>query len=434
MSLGGGTWTSQNKVLPGAYINYISAQRASIGISDRGVCALPIELNWGADSTVFEVTMSELEDKAMALFGYSLDAAEMLPVREVFRHAVSCYFYRLNSGSKAACDLSTAKYTGTRGNDIRHTVTANVDDTSKFDVVTYVGTAKVDVQTVATAADLVANDYVVFNSAATIAETAGVNLTGGTNGTVSGTEHQAALAALEPYTFNILGCMSDTDTVKAVYAAYTKRMRDEVGAKFQLVVHNYAYDHVGVINVKNIVKDSLKVAYALVPWVAGAEAGCAVNKTVENMTYDGEYTVNADYTQTELMNAIASGEFVFHKVGTNINVLADVNAYITVTNEMNEDFQLNQVIRVLDQIAMEIAAVFNSRYLGKVQNNTDGRISFWNDVVDIHKQLQTLGAIEEFSSEDVTVEAGTGKRDVVAVTAVMPVCAMSKLYMSIHVA
>ena len=35
MALGGGTWTAQNKVLPGAYINFISASSASAELSAR---------------------------------------------------------------------------------------------------------------------------------------------------------------------------------------------------------------------------------------------------------------------------------------------------------------------------------------------------------------------------------------------------------------
>ena len=39
MALGGGTWLTQNKVLNGAYINFISAARASTNLSDRGYVA-----------------------------------------------------------------------------------------------------------------------------------------------------------------------------------------------------------------------------------------------------------------------------------------------------------------------------------------------------------------------------------------------------------
>jgi hypothetical protein len=217
----------------------------------------------------------------------------------------------------------------------------------------------VDSQTVATAAELTDNDYVTFKKDAAIEQSAGLPLEGGTNGEVTGNSHQEALNALEPYTFNALGCMSSDDSTKAVYAEYCKRMRDKVGAKFVVVIQGYAHDYIGTINLKNTVSDEGAPEYALVPWLAGAEAGCAVNKTCENMAYDGEYTVKADYTQTQLETAIKAGELVFHKVGSSINILSDINSYVTVTDDMNDDFQLNQVIRVIDQIAMDIASAFN---------------------------------------------------------------------------
>ena len=47
MALGGGTFLTQNKVLPGAYINFISVATASTNMSDRGYAAMGLELDWG---------------------------------------------------------------------------------------------------------------------------------------------------------------------------------------------------------------------------------------------------------------------------------------------------------------------------------------------------------------------------------------------------
>ena len=47
MALGGGTFLTQNKVLPGAYINFVSAAKASATLSDRGYAAMGIELELG---------------------------------------------------------------------------------------------------------------------------------------------------------------------------------------------------------------------------------------------------------------------------------------------------------------------------------------------------------------------------------------------------
>ncbi len=430
--LGGGSFTTQNKVLPGAYINFVSVARADATLSDRGICAIPMELNWGVDGEVFTVENSDFEKNSLKIFGYSYDADEVLNIREVFKHAMTLHIYRLNTGVKATNTFATALYSGTRGNDIKIVIQANADDEAKFDVITYIGTTKVDTQTVALATELVANSYVTFKSTATLAATAGVALEGGTNlATITGTEYQTALDKLESYSFNTLGCISTTELIKALFVAYTKRMRDEVGVKFQTVIYNYVADYEGIINVKNKVTDSGKAESSAVYWVVGAEAGCAVNKSNTNLTYDGEYTIDVNYKQSELETAINAGEFAFHKVGTTVRVLSDINSFTTFVSDKNSDFSLNQVIRILDQIGNDIAVLFNTRYLGKIQNNEAGRVSFWNDIVTYNKELETLNAVENFKSEDVVVLAGTDKRSVVVTNAVQPVCAMEKLYMTV---
>ena len=45
MALGGGTWLTQNKKLPGTYINFTSKVRASVNLADRGYAAMPLELD-----------------------------------------------------------------------------------------------------------------------------------------------------------------------------------------------------------------------------------------------------------------------------------------------------------------------------------------------------------------------------------------------------
>ena len=46
MGFGGGTFLTQNKALPGTYINFVSASRASAVLSDRGVATIPVILDW----------------------------------------------------------------------------------------------------------------------------------------------------------------------------------------------------------------------------------------------------------------------------------------------------------------------------------------------------------------------------------------------------
>ena len=88
----------------------------------------------------------------------------------------------------------------------------------------------------------------------------------------------------------------------------------------------------------------------------------------------------------------------------------------------------------MDQIANDIAVIFNTRYLGTVPNDKAGRVSLWSDIVKHHKQLQDIRAIEDFSEKDVTVEQGDTKKSVVVTDCVTAVNAMGKLYMTVTVA
>ncbi len=71
-----------------------------------------------------------------------------------------------------------------------------MDDASLYDVETYMGNTLVDSQTVAQMADLKDNKFISWKTDAEIEATAGMNLTGGTDGTVTGEIHQAVLDAL----------------------------------------------------------------------------------------------------------------------------------------------------------------------------------------------------------------------------------------------
>ena len=202
------------------------------------------------------------------------------------------------------------------------------------------GTSKVFSQTVASAAELEDNDFVVWKKEATLTETAGTSLTGGTNGSeLTGASYQAALDKLESYNFNVLVCPTKEAEVIALFVAFTKRLRDQVGVKFQLVAYQTLADYEGVISLENAVKGDDEVA--LVYWTAGAAAGCAVNKSNTNKAYDGELDVICSHTQSELEAGIKAGKFLFHRVEDQVRVLTDNTSFVSVTDEKNKDFTKN---------------------------------------------------------------------------------------------
>lgn len=430
--LGGGTFTTQNKVLPGAYINFVSTATASANLSDRGIATMPLELDWGVEGAVFEVTSEDFMKNSLKIFGYPYDHEKLKGLRDLFRNIHTLYAYRLNGGEKATNAFATAKYGGIRGNDIKIVIQKNVDDETLFDVQTVIDNTVVDAQTVSSSSELVENDFVTWKGE-TLEIELGLSLQSARSSLADGSAHQAYLDKIESYPFNVMGVVTAEDSIKDLYAAFTKRMREEVGAKFQTVLYNKAADYEGVINVKNKVTDEGWDESSLVHWVTGVAAGCAINKSNLNKAYDGEFTVDVDYTQTQLSKAIQSGEFVLHKVGSDIRVLEDINSLVTTSDTKGDIFKDNQTIRVIDQIANDIAVLFNTKYLGTVPNDASGRVSLWADIVKHHEQMQDIRAIENFSDKDVTVSQGDTKKAVVVNDAVTVVNAMAKLYMTVTV-
>ena len=451
MALGGGTWLFQNKKLPGTYINFVSRVRASTDIADRGYATMPLELDWGPVGSVFAVTAEDFQERSISIFGYAYTAPELMSLRDLFLNLKTGYFYRLDNGATAAsCALAKAKYPGKRGNDITVSVAANVDNASAFDVTTYMivdgSPTKVDEQkNVKAWADVADNDYVTWTRTGNLEAKAGEKLTGGTNGAaVTGLQYQSYLDAIEPYYFNIMGYAGSDATIQQLLIQFTRRMREATGAKFQIIIHGREnVDYEGVISLKNAVRDEGAQPGAAVYWLVGAEASCAVNASCTNKTYDGEYKINTKYSQTELERAMASGMMMFHNVADSVsgdvvgktNILSDINTFTSFSKKKNEDFSLNQVIRVLDQIAIDVARLFNKTYLGKEQNDEDGRTALWGDIVALHKEYQRVRAIQNFDPKDVPIPTqGEKKADVLMNYSVQPTCCMERLYMTIEVA
>ena len=341
--LGGGIFVTQNKVLPGAYINIVSKPTVSGDLGERGAVAIALPLGKN-DGKVITLTASDFVKNCEELLGKKYDSADVIALREIFRHATTVYVYDL-----------------------------------------------------------------------------------GVDGTVSN-----AVDALEAYEFNVLCAYTGTAEDIAAYITAVKYWRDEMGKKCQLVVYNQTgCDHEGVINVVSTVSDEGAEAYALVAWVAGAEAGCAINASCTNQRYDGEYTIVTNKTQKQLEDCLTAGQFAFHLVYGEVRVLEDINSLVTTTVDKGEDFKSNQTIRVIDQIANDIAKLFNTKYLGSIPNNASGRTLLWSDIVKHHEEMEQLGAIENFDSSALTVEQGKTKKSVIVNDAVTVTNAMAQLYMTL---
>lgn len=439
--MAGGTWTTQNKVRPGVYVNVTSNGSITGKMGDRGITALALTLPWGQSGAIVKLTP---QDNFSRLLGYDLTEPVLLPVREALKRAGTLLLYRLNEGVKSGVSSNglqaTAKFGGERGNDLTVVVEKNIEDNALFDVKTLLGKAEVDKQTVAGAADLKENEYLLFkaNGPGTLTLSAGMPLTGGENGTVNGAQHSDFLAALEVQDFQTVGLLSQDNTLKALYTSYVKRLRDTEGKKVQAVLSDYpAADHEGIISVANgvVLADGTVIdKTTAVAWVAGAAAGAAVNESLTYQSYDDAADADVRLSHSETVAALTEGQLLFTYSSGRAVVEQDINSFTSFSPDKGKVFSKNRVVRVLDGIAGDLKRIFEQNFIGKVANNEDGRALFWAQCVTYMNDLQALGAIDSFNSQsDIVVSAGADSDSVVLEVAVKPVDSVEKVYMKVKV-
>ncbi|MEJ8548160.1 phage tail sheath family protein [Brevibacillus borstelensis] len=437
--MAGGNFTFQNKVRSGVYVNVKSQKRAMGTIGERGITTLPLPLSWGPAKQIIKLDSSE---DPTDVLGYPITASEVLLIKEAMKRAKTTLLYRLNEGTKATATTGsltvTAKYGGVRGNDITVTVTQNIDETDKFDVKTFVSGEEADTQTVATIEELVANDWVIFSGTGDLTATAGVPLTGGDDGTVTAQDHANFLSAVEVEEYQTIGLTVTDPTIKEVYVAFFRRQREDEGKKVQLVLENYpTADYEGVISVKNgvVLADGTKLTAAqAVAWVAAATAAAQVNQSLTYDAYDGAIDVEPKYTNSQIIDALRKGEFLFIANNGKAVVEQDINTFTSFTPDKNKSFSNNQVIRVVDGLANDYYRIFSEFYLGKVQNNDDGRNLLKSECINVSQQYQNVEAIQNFDPQtDLEVLPGQDVDAVVINQWIQPVSAVAKIYMTITV-
>jgi hypothetical protein len=436
--LSGGTWTFQNKVRPGVYINFEG--KGTVGtVGQRGIMTMALPLGWGAPKTVLTINAG---DDVSELLGYDITAASLLLVKEALKRASTVLLYRLNTGTKATVTTglltATAKYGGVRGNDLTVVIQVNIDDSAKFDVQTLLSGVVVDTQTVADISGLTANDWIVWSGTGALATTAGAPLVGGADGTVANQDHTDYLAAIELFDFQTMALPSTDSTLKSVYVAFANRLREDEGRKIQIAVENYpSADYEGVISVKNgvILSDGTTLTAAqATAWTAAATAGAEMNESLTYQAYDDAVDVGTRYTNSQIEAALLAGEFVFTLNNGRPVVEQDINTLTSFTPTKPKAFAKNRVIRVLDGIANDFKRTFSLFYIGKVNNNADGRALFWNECVTYLNTLQGIAAIQNFNAQtDVIVLPGDEVDSVYTEVNIQPVDSIEKIYMKVKV-
>lgn len=433
--MAGGTWKTQNKVRPGAYVNVVSKDTDVNVASVNGVTTLPLAIDFGPEGKVVEVNVNT----DLTMFGYELSDKPMLLVREALKRAAKVLVYRVGSGGKATQtegSLSvTAKYGGARGNAISLVSKEVVDNEGTFTVQTFLDGKLVDTQSVQNIEEMKENALVTFTGTGKMTAFS-IKLAGGSSTEAQVNDYKAYFNAIQLFDFNTMALPIADAAIKTAATSFIVRMRNDEGKKCQLVLANHTVDDEAVINVKNgvVLSDGAIITpEQATAWVAGASAAAGVNQSLTYTTYDGAIDVSPRFLNSEIEQALLNGEFLFTEKRGAAVVEQDINSLHSFNADKNKSFSKNRVLRVLDDIANNTKKAFEDYFIGKVDNNVDGRELFKSNRINYFNQLQAQGAIQNFTAEDVTIEQGLEKDSVVMNCAIQPVDAMEKLYMTVQV-
>lgn len=343
-----GTWESQNKVLPGAYLNIRTNEPLSITPGDRGTVVILQEMSVGDDGSMYTITATENN------WPEKITSADKKLATEALKNAKTVLVYKLPES---------------------HTS----DDVDEL------------------------------------------------------------LEQLKTVKFNVLCYPYDGSTetaAKTAIATWVKAMREDEGVKCQAVLANHVADDEGIINVAQgivLTGGTTLTAAETTAWVAGATAGAGITTSNTGKKYVGAIDVSPRMTKTEMETAVKAGKFIF-KVDSaqNVTVVYDINSLTTTTVDKGKMFAKNRVVRTIDNIANDVTSIFESNYVGKVNNNADGRSLLKAALVDYFTTLQNMGAIQNFETEDVTITAGSDSDAVVVDAAIQPVDSVEKIYITVN--
>lgn len=445
--MAGGTWTSQNKMQPGVYINVKSLENLTYNVGTKGIVAIAEPLSWGPMGVVQEIIPGM---DLTPYIGYDITHKKAMFLREMMKGSdttpgpIKILLYRPKgeNGVKATVTegelTATALYEGERGNDISIIVQASPDTSGSYDVSTVIDGVMADEQTVATMDELKPNTWIEFSgTGSNFTETAGAPLTGGADPTIEVTDYATFLEAIEPYRFDVLVYDGAESTVIQAFSHFVKRMNENVGQKCQAVMsaaHTENSEY--VISIDNGVKLSdgtVLTAGQATWWLGGAEAGALYNDSLTYAQYPGAIEAAPKLSDAAITVAIQQGKIVFIDTFETVKVCTDINTLTTFTADKGQEFSKNRVMRVLNQFCNDVYEQFSRYYIGKTDNTETGRNLLKGWVIGYLNEIQANNGIRNFTADDVEVMAGNNIDSVLINVYLQPVDSIEKIYMSVTV-
>ena len=248
---------------------------------------------------------------------------------------------------------------------------------------------------------------------------------------------EAMLAKLKNViVYPYLKSTTSASTAQQTIANWVKAMQEEEGKNITAVLTNYVADSQYVINnVQGVTLSdgSTLTAAETGAWIGGVTAGAKITESNTARKFVGAIDVTPRMTKTEMETAIKAGKLILTvDKSQNVTVVADVNSLTSTTQTLGDIMKQNRSVRTACGIREDIGTVWDSNIKGKYNNNEEGRSIFKSALVEYFADLERRGAIQNFSADDITVEAGTAINAVVVTVAVQLVGSMEIAYITVN--
>lgn len=420
----------QNKIRPGAYIDFESVEQSGFKVGSRGIVTFPLVTEWGVDE---ELTTITYDDLINGVFKNKFGNTDTLLLELALLGCEKVLLYTINKGDKAGITLDgilivTAKYSGEYGNKIAVGIKNKT-------FITYLNGEVVVEQKINTYEEIKDNEYVTFeivegeDGTEEVQDSAYTFLSGGTK-TSTNIDYDKYLNKIKTKTWNTLAVINKTNNEKA--QAFIKNMREKERIKVQCVIVDDNANYEGTIKLIDQsvkYKDIIITSDKLTVFVAGITAGAKIEES--NTGRITPFTEIIDeMTNTEIEEGIKRGYFLLtYRADKNVKCEYDINSFTNFTPSKSKDFSKNKIIRIIDEISNTIKTIFENNYSGKISNSQHGRDLFKTALITYFNSLLSLEAIDNFAPSDITVLEGEEKDSILVKVNIKPVDAVEKLYM-----
>ncbi|MBA1393620.1 phage tail protein, partial [Lactobacillus sp. XV13L] len=266
-----------------------------------------------------------------------------------------------------------------------------------------------------------------------------VNLTGGTTVPSPMTDLFGDALENEDYDVATTAGFELDDPIHQILINEIKHLREDIGVKVRGVIPAIKdkVNYEGISTVANgvVLGDGTELpATVAAGFFAGMSSSADAAKSLTYVEYPDAISAFPKFSNDRTIEALEKGQIVFTtKRNETVLIEQDINSLTKVTEEKPVFFSKNRVVRTMDTIVTNTEETFNTMFIGKVTNNATGRDLFKANRVSYLQGLMDANVIDNFKSDDITVEPGIDRDSIVVNLAVTPLDSMEKLYMTMVV-